>query len=166
LCVGMSSDGQERVIVRKGGIYATQNSVDAGKRIVILATQWINMIEDPTQVAVGYSFVANPLILDSDGENWSNGEFVWGENWITHQSFIGGEPHSIADQFTTNVRLGLWGDINGDKYVDILDLADMAAEWTNRLCSECNGADIAPVDDFDGNVDMADFNQLSKDWDK
>lgn len=162
LVVGMSSDGQERVVAPKGGMYATQNSVDAGKRVVVLATEWVNIIPDAGPVAVGYDFVCNPLILDSDGENWVAGEFVWGA--IQHQSFIGGEPHSVADQYITNVRLGLWGDINGDKYVNIADLADLAEEWTSTLCGECNGADIAPVDAFDGEVNIDDLIQLANDW--
>lgn len=55
-------------------------------------------------------------------------------------------------------------DLNGDCYVDLLDLGIMADYWLNTNCAtsgNCQGADFAPID---GTVDFYDFSDFAEQW--
>ncbi len=55
-------------------------------------------------------------------------------------------------------------DLNGDCYVDLLDLEIMADYWLHTDCTtqgNCQGADFAPTD---GTVDFHDFGDLAVQW--
>jgi len=59
---------------------------------------------------------------------------------------------------------GLLVDINGDCYVNFLDIKLMANYWLNTNCSElddCEGADIEPAD---GTVDFDDYSDVASSW--
>jgi hypothetical protein len=58
----------------------------------------------------------------------------------------------------------LSSDLNGDCYVDSLDLGVLASEWLRTDCtapSNCQGADFAPTD---GTVDFFDFADFGSQW--
>jgi O-glycosyl hydrolase len=55
-------------------------------------------------------------------------------------------------------------DLNGDCYVDLLDMEIMADYWLNTTCAasgNCHGADFAPTD---GTVDFYDFADFGPQW--
>jgi len=54
----------------------------------------------------------------------------------------------------------LYGDIDGDKDVDIEDLAFFVARWLNTVCDTCGRADLTG----DGNVTLYDFQALAENW--
>jgi hypothetical protein len=54
----------------------------------------------------------------------------------------------------------LYGDINGDKSVDLKDLAFFATRWLDTVCDACGHADLTG----DGNVTLYDFQALAENW--
>ena len=59
---------------------------------------------------------------------------------------------------------GLESDLNGDCYVDLLDLVIMADYWLNTGCTapgNCQGADFTPTD---GTVNFRDFADFGPQW--
>jgi GH35 family endo-1,4-beta-xylanase len=59
---------------------------------------------------------------------------------------------------------GLESDLNGDCYVDLLDLEIIASYWLNTNCAalgNCQGADFAPTD---GTVNFLDFADFGPQW--
>ena len=59
---------------------------------------------------------------------------------------------------------GLPSDLNGDCYVDLLDLKIMADNWLHTDCTtpgNCQNADFAPTD---GKVDFLDFSDFGPEW--
>ena len=59
---------------------------------------------------------------------------------------------------------GLDSDLNGDCYVDSLDLGIIANYWLHTDCAapgNCQGADFAPTD---GIVDFLDFADFGPQW--
>jgi glucuronoarabinoxylan endo-1,4-beta-xylanase len=69
---------------------------------------------------------------------------------------------NCADVQAGNYKLD--SDLNGDCYVDLLDLEIMANYWLNTNCAisgNCQGADFAPTD---GVVDFFDFADFGPQW--
>jgi hypothetical protein len=68
-----------------------------------------------------------------------------------------------SDEAGTFVWILPAGDVNGDLFVDALDLQEFASHWLQAGCAEpdwCGGADI----DHSGTVDLRDFAQIGWDW--
>jgi hypothetical protein len=67
-----------------------------------------------------------------------------------------------------NIQAGSYGlisDINGDCYVDLLDLGIIASYWLHTDCgvpnNNCGGTDFIPTD---GTVNFVDFSDFAVDW--
>jgi hypothetical protein len=54
----------------------------------------------------------------------------------------------------------LGGDCKINGYVNLADLACLAANWANTACGTCNGADFSG----DNKVDFYDLNIMAENW--
>jgi hypothetical protein len=87
--------------------------------------------------------------------------------WIAlliNSNYAGGYSGLSEVQFFEQVNCPLYGDINEDGTVNILDLNDLASWWLVDECGEvgswCDGGDI----NKSGKVDLFDFTILAESW--
>jgi hypothetical protein len=171
--IGLSSDGLARV--QSPGTAAC--SVVSGKRITEAKIPFSALMNYTGSIKEGFEFRCDPLMTDSDQDNWDpNGNFLWSgfptaDPYISvaHQSFMGGAITSVQGAVNlTRVRLGLWYDFNSDNIVNFSDLAELASEWSMTDCNGandwCGGADVAPLGNSDGKVDFKDLELFVLEW--
>ena len=167
LCIGMSSDGLERI---NSG--AARHSVLNGKRISEAQVLWSDIAPNAT-IAVGYFFRSDPLILDSDTDNWTylpGGDFIWDASGQQNsQSFVGGNTWAVTGELNyTTVHLGAFSDISKDHTVNFQDFAKIASGWLQTNCGKangfCGGDDFWPLGSGDGKVDFHEIMQLATEW--
>lgn len=172
-----STGGTGRILADNRGTTGTLDPIGSvthsmvnGKRITEVSIPWVEILTSPYTVSKDLEFSANPLIVDSDPENWVEGFFSW-DPYIAHQSFIGGNLWSIGDvQYQTKIRLGIRADLYSDSdcTVNLKDLAVFATSWLSTTCNAannwCNGADLKPVLTKDGKVDFKDFVEFASYW--
>jgi O-glycosyl hydrolase len=121
------------------------------------------------------------LILALNGFTPQNSE-IYQSTSSAYFAYVGtfstSTPISIPKRSITTIHLSgfadcaavqagnhkLDSDLNGDCYVDLLDLKIMADYWLNTNCAtsgNCQGADFAPMD---GVVDFFDFADFGPQW--
>lgn len=170
--IGMSSDSLARI--QSPGTVAS--SVVGGKRISEAKIPWSALTNYTGSIREGFEFRCDPLITDSDLNNWDSGSFIWSGFpnadpylSVAHQSFVGGAITAVkGDVNLTRIRLGLWYDLNQDNTVDFKDLALFASQWVQSNCNGandwCNGVDIAPLGNSDGVISYKDLSLLADEW--
>ena len=169
----MSSDGQPRI--QSPGIAAC--SVVGGKRIAEAKIPWSALLNYTGSVKQGFEFRCDPLITDSDMNNWDiDGNFIWSGFpaadpylSVAHQSFMGGAITSVTgDANLTRVHLGLWYDLNTDNAVNFKDFAKLATQWLSSSCNGsndwCSGADVEPLGNSDGIINYKDLQLFAQEW--
>jgi hypothetical protein len=98
-----------------------------------------------------------------------------GPNTVAIIDVLPGGPNEFTIELTNvgppttcqqvhDLGLTLPADLNGDCYVNYLDLKIFADNWLHTDCArfnDCNGADLAPTD---GKVDFFDFSNFAEQW--
>jgi hypothetical protein len=114
------------------------------------------------------SLVADSNYIDNDVNNGTPYYYVvTAVDTNDHESGYSSEASATPDyQDCNDVQAGgdgLVSDINGDCYVNLLDVEIMADYWLHTDCAglgDCEKADFEP----DGDVDFVDFSDLAVDW--
>ncbi len=119
----------------------------------------------------GFSPVNSEVYRTSETENTEyigtfDGSLLLPHQSITTISLTGSSPPAIcAEVLAGGYRLA--SDISGDCYVDYRDLQIIADYWLYADCetyNDCEGADLEPSDDPDGDVDFFDFGTFAPQW--
>jgi len=117
---------------------------------------------------INISLVADSNYIDSDVNNGTPYYYVVTAVDINdNESIYSIEASATPDyQDCNDVQAGddgLVSDINGDCYVDLLDVEIIAGHWLHTDCAgldDCEKADFEP----DGDVDLVDFSDFAADW--
>jgi GH35 family endo-1,4-beta-xylanase len=85
------------------------------------------------------------------------------DNESVYSSEVSATPGYQTCPEVINAGLALLSDLNGDCYVDYLDMGTVALFWLHTDCvspDDCAGSDFEP----DGDVDFADFSDFAELW--
>jgi O-glycosyl hydrolase len=146
------------------GVYVT--AYKSGSNLVIVALNTNGSSQSVTFSLSGGSVSSYTKYESTSGSKLSNKGSVGSTDTLAASSintYIGTIVFETCDD-VQDANYGLLSDLNGDCYVNYIDLKIISDHWLDTDCTEpenCGGADFAPTD---GVVDLFDFSDFAMQW--